>query len=189
DDAATLRAGVELVADERQTGNAQRARMIFVGALQRLIQKRANVEGDVRRAFALAYLARLISRYATIEDLTTVAGHDYAIALGRNDCIDDRARSFLDQIELAIPHPCRAVVCGDPQGAGVIGLQHEHTTSWQPVSIDCIRAAAVVTSKSAIGRKPRHAEFRLRDRVRAIGRQSMKRSYRAPLMQVRRRCR
>ena len=53
--------------------------MILVRALQRLIQQSSNIEGTWR-AFALAHLATRIALHLTIENLSAVTGHEYAIA-------------------------------------------------------------------------------------------------------------
>src|SRR5437588_7411274 len=152
--------------------------MILVRALQRLIGNRL----DEQAAGLSGFKTEL---NLAVENLAALARHNRAGTFS-DDGGNYFAARFFNEIELAVRHACRAVVCPDPKRARIIGLQHEHATRGQTVRIDCVRAATVITRQSAICRKPSHTKFRLRDRVRSIRRQSMKRSHRAPLMQIRR---
>jgi hypothetical protein len=161
--------------------------MIFVGALQWLRGHCLDCETQTGGSFTLARRGTRGSFYFNVKYLAAFANHDRAVSLRRDDRCNNFAGGLRHRIELSVPTASGAIIGANPERAGCVGLQSEHATRRQTIRVDRIRAPAIVTRQATIRCKPRHPKFCLRDGMRAIRRQTMKRGYRTPLMQIRRR--
>src|SRR4029434_57126 len=84
DQAATLRADIQFFSDQGQTGDLQKAWMIFVSALQRFIGNRFDCEGQTGSSFTRTRSAIRGSFYFTVKNLSPFGSHDGAVSLRRN---------------------------------------------------------------------------------------------------------
>ena len=110
---------------------------------------------------------RAAVRTPAIEYLAVLAGHDRAVAFGRDDGRDYFALGFFNRIELSVRQPrrrrfpCQSTARRThPSSSPALAL----AATLQPLS-RCVRRPSI-SRQPAIGCKPGHAEFRLRDRVR-----------------------
>jgi hypothetical protein len=93
--AAALRPGKKFAVDQSETGDLEWARLVLVGALQRLAGKGLNPHLEVRYSFTRSCRRTLPGPLgAAIENLAAFTGHDRVIAVRCDDRRDDLAGCF-----------------------------------------------------------------------------------------------